>query len=184
MVMRIAPWSNDPLWILHYTLHVTFLSPSVFHNRYTCISFTLVYTATTVPHCPTISPLVCAEKEVQKTFVLRAYIRFTASTLSTHPVYCVLQTGRGGERDKKPKEKKNIQNRSEEFSQQTSSWCPARGRNDVDVRERSSDARIKKNKKMRRVAGGLSSFANAPVYYSMVAYNPLYPEKSPESILL
>ncbi|CAD6209213.1 GSCOCG00003784001-RA-CDS [Cotesia congregata] len=48
MVMRIAPWSNDPLWILHYTLHVTFLSPSVFHNRYTCISFTLVYTATTV----------------------------------------------------------------------------------------------------------------------------------------
>lgn len=106
MVMRIAPWSNDPLWILHYTLHVTFLSPSVFHNRYTCISFTLVYTATTVPHCPTISPLVCAEKEVQKTFVLRAYIRFTASTLSTHPVYCVLQTGRGGERDKKPKEKK------------------------------------------------------------------------------
>ncbi|KAH0559069.1 hypothetical protein KQX54_001062 [Cotesia glomerata] len=56
-------------------------------------------------HCPTISPLVCAEKEVQKTFVLRAYIRFTASTLSTHPVYCVLQTGRGGERDKKPKKK-------------------------------------------------------------------------------
>lgn len=51
------------------------------------------------------------------------------------------------------KKKKNIQNRSEEFSQQTSSWCPARGRNDVDVRERSSDARIKKIKRWDELLG-------------------------------
>lgn len=89
----------------HYTLHLTFMSLSISQSVSPCLSFALVYTATTVQP---FHPWSVRKRRCRRPL---SFGRTSGSRLlpSYSPclLYITLQTGRGGERDKKPREIKN-----------------------------------------------------------------------------